>query len=55
MLINIYVEAIKTFSRILWWIESLTEQHLFETKIFCNIINVFGIFNQINMSLSKSI
>ncbi len=35
--------------KIPWLIESLKEQHLFETEIFCNIINVFTVtFNQIN-------
>ncbi len=36
----------------LWWIESSKEQHLFEIKIFCNIINIFtGTFDQFNASL----
>ncbi len=26
-----------------WWIESSKEQYLFETEIFCNIINVFTV------------
>ncbi len=29
------------FSRILWWIEFSTEQHLFKIKIFCKNIIVF--------------
>ncbi len=29
--------------RIIWWIENSKEQHLFETEIFCNIINVFAV------------
>ncbi len=34
---------IKLYPRILWWIESLKEQHLFEIEIFCNIVNVFKV------------
>ncbi len=42
------------FFRILWQIESSKEQCLFETEIFCNIINVT--FDQFNASLlNKSI
>ncbi len=29
---------------ILWWIEYLKEQHLFEVAIFCNILNVFTVY-----------
>ncbi len=45
------------FFRILWWIESSEEQHLFEIEIFCNIIIVFTVtFDQFNASLpNKSI
>ncbi len=45
------------FFRILWWIESSKEQHLFGLEIFCNIINVFtATFDQFNASLlNKSI
>ncbi len=40
------------FFRILWWIESSKEQHLFEIGIFCNIINAFTVtFDQFNASL----
>ncbi len=41
------------FFRILWWIESSKEQHLFEKEIFCNIIiNGFTVtFDQFNASL----
>ncbi len=31
------------FCMILWSIESSKEQHLFETEIYCNIINVFNV------------
>ncbi len=31
------------FFRIFWWTESSKEQHLFETEIFCNIINIFTV------------
>ncbi len=42
--------------RILWWIESSKEQHLFETEISCNTINGFIVtFDQFNASLHKSI
>ncbi len=34
---------LKTIFRILWWIKSSKEQHLFEIEIFCNIINVFTV------------
>ncbi len=35
-----------------WLIESSTEQHLFETEIFCNIINGFtDTFGQFNASM----
>ncbi len=38
--------------RILWWIESSNEQHLFEREIICNMINVFTVtFEQFNASL----
>ncbi len=37
--------------RILWWIESSKEQHLFEMEFFCNIINVFT--DQFNASLQN--
>ncbi len=45
------------YFRILWWIESSIEQHLFEIEIFPNIINVFTVtFDQFNASLlNKSI
>ncbi len=34
------------------WLESSKEQHLFEIKILCNIINVFTVtFDQFNESL----
>ncbi len=40
------------FFRILWWIESSKEQHLFEIEILCDIINVFTVtFDQCNASL----
>ncbi len=50
---NWYIE----FLRIIWWIESSKEQHLFEIEIFCNIISVFTVtFDQFNASLlNKSI
>jgi len=43
--------------KILWWIESSKEQHLFEIESFCNIINAFTVsFDQFNASLlNKSI
>ncbi len=43
--------------RILWWIENSKEQHLFETEILCNIINVFTVtFDQFNAALlNKSV
>ncbi len=28
---------------IIWWIECLKEQHLFEVEIFCNILNIFNV------------
>ncbi len=31
------------FFRIYRWIARLKEQHLFETEIYCNIINVFTV------------
>ncbi len=44
------------FFTILWWIESSKEQHLFETEIFCNIINVFTVtFDQFNVSSQKTL
>ncbi len=45
------------FVRIHRWIESSKEQLLFETEIFCNIINVFTVtFDQYNASfMNKSI
>ncbi len=45
------------FFRILWWIESSKEKHLFEIEIFCYIINAFTVtFDQFNESLlNKSI
>ncbi len=45
------------FVRIIWWIESLKEQHLFAVEIFSNIINVFLVtFDKFNASLlNKSI
>ncbi len=42
------------FFRILWWIESSKEQHLFEIENFCNIINVFTVtFDQFIKKLLK--
>ncbi len=43
--------------RIVWWIETSKEQHLFEAEIFCYIINVFAVtFDQFKLSLmNKSI
>ncbi len=42
------------YFRILGWIWSLKEQHLFEMKIFCNIKNVFTVtFDQFNASMLK--
>ncbi len=35
----------------LWWIEASNEEHLFEIKIFCNIINASNFFNTFNASL----
>ncbi len=51
---NIFVEAgTLFFFRILWWIEN-SKQHLFETEVFCNIINVFTVtFDQFIGSLLK--
>ncbi len=45
------------FFRIHRWIESSKEQHLYETEIFCNIMNFFTFtFDQFNASLmNKSI
>jgi len=38
--------------RILWWTESSKEQHLFEIKVFCNILNDFtNTFEQLNAPL----
>ncbi len=42
--INIFVETMTIILGILCWIESSKEQHLIETEIFCNIINVFSHF-----------
>jgi len=40
------------FFRIHRWIDSSEEQRLFETEVFCNIINVFtATFDQFNASL----
>ncbi len=39
--LNISIWYILNFLWILWWIESLKEQHLFEIEIYCNILNVF--------------
>ncbi len=33
-LLHIFVETVTSFSRILWWLESSKEQHLFEIEIF---------------------
>ncbi len=32
------------FLKILWWIESSKEEHVFEIEIICKIINVFMVF-----------
>ncbi len=46
---NIFVEIDILFFRIIWWIESSKEQHLFEIENLCNIINVFTVtFAQLN-------
>ncbi len=31
------------FFRLLWWIQSSKEQHLFEIEMFCNIIKIFTV------------
>ncbi len=49
-LLNIFVEI---FFRILWWIESSKEQHLFE--IFCNNVKVSVTFLQFNASLINKV
>ncbi len=43
VLLNIFVEAVIIFFRILWWMEISKEQQLYEIQIFCNIINVFSV------------
>jgi len=43
MLKKYIVETVIEFFGILWWIESLKEQNLFEVEIFCNIIHLFTI------------
>ncbi len=43
MLLNIFVEAVMQFFRIIWWTESSKEQHLFETDYLT--------FDQFNASL----
>ncbi len=40
-LLHIFVDA----WHLLWYLESLKEQHLCEIEIFCNIINVFTIIS----------
>ncbi len=37
---NIFYGNGDTFFRILWWIQSSKEMHLFETEILCNILNI---------------
>ncbi len=52
VLLNIFVETTMVFLSILCLRESSKVQHLFELKIFCNIINVFTVtFDQLNASL----
>ncbi len=49
---NSYIFAEAVIFRLHWWIESSKEQHLFETEIFCNIINVFTVtFDQFHVFL----
>ncbi len=35
-----FMEMVILFFRILWWIQSSKETHLFETEILCNILNI---------------
>jgi len=53
VLLNVFVETNHFPPRILWWIESSEEPHLFEIRIFfCKIRNVFTLtFDQFNASL----
>ncbi len=53
LLHNIFaLETMMHAFMILWWIESLKEQHLFEIEIFYNIINIFAVSSgQFNASL----
>ncbi len=38
--------------RILWWTQISQEQHLFKTKIFCNIIHLFLICSALIMGVN---
>ncbi len=40
---NIFYGNGDTFFRILWWIQSSKETHLFETEILCNILNILSL------------
>ncbi len=53
VLLNICVETmIDLLFNVVWWIERLKEQYLFETEIFYNIIHLFTVtFDQFNASL----
>ncbi len=49
---SIFVKTMIHLSRILWQIEGLKEQHLFEMEIFYNIVSVFTVmFIQFNVSV----
>ncbi len=42
VLLHVFVETvINLIFQLFWWIESSKEEHLFETEIFCYIINIF--------------
>ncbi len=54
LLVMLKIIFVKTLfsSRILWWMESSKEQHLFEIEIFCNSVKYFTVtFNQLNASM----
>ncbi len=43
---NIHADYSFSTNRILWWIESSKEQHLFEIEIFCNIMKVLTVYKK---------
>ncbi len=43
-LLSMLKSVVLFFFRILWWIESLKEQHLFEIEIFCDFTSTFDQF-----------